>query len=145
MGKMKIFALTTFVLCLICVLTLQVESFENAEGKAPKKGGKKPAKALTGFTSCKKVTYDTKKNTITALCKGKAKKSKAVKLTLSLAKCEKIKSSKVCKMAKKNVLSCKAKKAKKATTFDLNKLVGFKKKISLLIMNDLNKNFLNIF
>merc|ERR1711957_838624 len=101
----------------------QVESFENAEGKAPKKGGKKPAKALTGFTSCKKVTYDTKKNTITALCKGKAKKS--VKLTLALAKCKKIKSSKVCKMAKKNVLSCKAKKAKKATTFDLNKLVGF--------------------
>merc|ERR1740124_1393081 len=54
--------------------------------------------------------------------------------------------SKVCKMAKKNVLSCKAKKAKKATTFDLNKLIGFNgKKISLLIMNDLNKNFLNIF
>merc|ERR1712166_635724 len=120
----KIFALTTFVLC-FCVLTLQVESFENAEGKPTGKGSKKTAKALTGFNSCKKVTFDAKKNTITALCKAK-KAKKAAKVTLALKTCKKtIKSSKICKMAKKNVLSCKAKKAKKATTFDLNKLIGF--------------------
>ena len=118
---MKIFALTTFVLCLICVLTLQVESFENAEGKPPKKA----AKGQSGFAAlCKKIKFDAKKNTITAECKAK-KAKKVVKASLSLKACKKIKSGKACKLSKTNVLSCKVAKKKKATTFALNKLIGF--------------------
>ena len=74
---MKIFALTCFVICLITVLSLQVESFENHEGKpTPKKGATKKG-AANGLALCKKVKFDAKKNTISAECKAKkAKKSR---------------------------------------------------------------------
>ena len=118
---MKIFALTCFVICLITVLSLQVESFENHEGKpTPKKGATKKG-AANGLALCKKVKFDAKKNTISAECKAK-KAKKAVKATIKLSACKKIKTTKSCKLSKKNVLSCKGKK--KATN-DLTKLIKF--------------------
>ena len=116
---MKIFALATFTLCLICALTLQVESFEEGKPKRFKK-----SKGFSGFTkACSSIKVD-KKNNLSAKCKT-GKKSATVKI--SLAKCAKTKA--IIKGAKcslkKSKFTCTIKKAKKSV--DLNKIIGFSK------------------
>ena len=126
---MKIFALTTFVLCLICVLSLQVESFEEGKPKA-KKGKKTVVKKPTPYfgKSCIKISYDTKTMVLSASCK---KNKKVVKSTLLLTKCGKLNKGKVIKKTKcsinkssKNNLECKGKTVKK---LDLNKFIKITK------------------
>jgi len=110
---MKIFALTLFVICLITVLSLQVESFE----EKPKGKGKAKAAKATGIATCKKVAL--KGTTLTAQCG-----SKKTKNSINLSKCKTFKNmgkGKTCKLAK-NVIKCKAGK------FNLVKLLKFNKK-----------------
>lgn len=105
---MKILALTTFVICLVCVLSFSMESLEQnqVEGNYSK--------------TCKKMKFA--KSTLSGECKNK--KGKYIKTKVNLAGCvansngalkaggkDFHKSSKSCKVAK-NVLSCQAKNKK---------------------------------
>ena len=131
---MKIFALTTFVLCLICVLSLQVESFEEGKPKTKKAAAKGPSNFAK---SCSAIKYDSKKSILSASCKNK--KGKKVKASISLAKCVTNKNGKLQKgkafqkssskcSVKGSKLTCKsvknAKGKKAASTTDLNKFIG---------------------
>ena len=107
---MKIFALTTFIICLVCVLSLSTESFESNETQ---KDFQK---------TCKDIKFG--KNKLTGSCKNK--KGKFVKASLDLNTCimNKLgvlthggkdfgKSSKNCKANKAGTtLTCKCKKGK---------------------------------
>lgn len=107
---MKILALTTFVICLISVLSLKVESFETNE-----------AETMGNFSAtCKGIKLSGTK--LSGQCKNK--KGKYVKTTLALNTCvgnnngklvahstNYHKSSKACKVAK-NVLNCQSKNRK---------------------------------
>merc|ERR1712071_277727 len=106
---MKIIALTSFIICLVCVLSFSMESTEEnlVEGNFSK--------------SCKGMKFS--KNTLTALCKNKkgkfGKKTTSVSLTGCLANINGAlkpgknfhKSSKACKVVK-NVLNCSSKNKK---------------------------------
>lgn len=107
---MKILALTTFVICLITVLSLKVESFETNEVETTGNYSK----------SCKGIKLAGTK--LNAQCKNK--KGKYIKTSLNLSSCvgnnngklvagsgSYHKSSKGCKVAK-NVLNCQSKNKK---------------------------------
>lgn len=107
---MKILSLTTFVICLICALSLKVESFENEVNEV--NGGFKK--------SCK--SWKLSGTNLFAECKNK--KNKYVKTNLSLASCvtnkngklavgaDFHKSSKGCTLDKKVNLKCQSKNTK---------------------------------
>ena len=79
---MKIFALTVFVICLISVLSLQVESFEEGKPKGCKapshKGGKFTCKGFKAQSckskKCKVAVKTNKKGVVTAASKTCGKK-----------------------------------------------------------------------